>query len=80
MTARSSTSAPASQHHDRGDALAEIGVRHADDRALDDAGKRVDLALDFLGIDVEAAGDDEVLAAPDDVDIAARVDLARGRR
>ena len=38
-----------------GHALAEIGVRDADHRALDDAGQGVDLALDFLGIDVEAA-------------------------
>ena len=51
-------------------------MRHADDGALDDAGERVDLALDLLRIDVVAAGDDEVLAAPDDVDVAARVDLA----
>ena len=52
------------------------GCGSADHRALDDAGERVDLALDLLRIDVEAAGDDEVLGAPDDVDVAARVDLA----
>src|SRR5690606_31913512 len=57
-------------------ALAEIRVRHAEDGALDDAGHGVDLALHFLRIDVVAAGDDEVLAAADDVDIAALVDLA----
>ena len=39
-------------------------------------GDRVDLVLDFLRVDVEAAGDDEVLAPADDVDIAVVVDLA----
>jgi hypothetical protein len=57
-------------HHDRGDALAEIGMRAADDGALDHARHLVDLGLDLLGIDVVAAGDDQVLAAPDDVDVA----------
>ena len=49
---------------------------HADHRALDDPGQAVDLALHFLGIDVEAAADDQVLAAAQDMDIAARVDHA----
>ena len=70
----------AALHHDGGDALAEIGMRHADDGALDDAGDRVDLALDLLRIDVVAAGDDEVLAAADDVDVAAARRSCRGRR
>ena len=43
---------------------------------LDHAGDGVDLALDLLRIDVVAAGDDQVLAAADDVDVAALVDLA----
>ena len=43
-------------------------------------GDRVDLALDLLRIDVVAAGDDEVLAAPDDVDVAAARRSCRGRR
>ena len=33
-------------------------------------GQRVDLVLHFLGIDIEAAGDHQILAAPDDRDIA----------
>ena len=49
-------------------------MRDADHGRLGDAGQRVDLALDLLRIDVEAAGDDQVLGAPDDRDVAARVD------
>src|SRR5215470_7648755 len=59
-----------------GDALAEIGMRHADHGGLDHAGHGVDLAFDFLGVDVEAAGDHEILAAADDMDVALAVDLA----
>src|SRR5690606_1633093 len=58
-------------------ALAEVGVRQTDHRALDDAGQRVDLGLHLLRIDVEAAGDDQVLAAADDVDVAVGVDHAQ---
>ena len=61
---------------DGGDALAEIRVRTADHGALGDARQRIDLALDFLRIDIEAAGDDQVLGAPDDVHITALIDLA----
>ena len=39
-------------------------------------GQRIDPLLDFLGIDVEAAGDDQVLRAADDADVAVREDLA----
>ncbi len=46
------------------------------DGAFQHARQSVDLAFHFLRIDVEAAGDDEILAAPDDVDIATGVDLA----
>ncbi len=80
MIAAASMLAPACAHDHRRDALAEIGMRHADDGALDHAGHRVDLGLDLLRIDVEAAGDDQVLAAPDDVDVAARRRSCRGRR
>ena len=62
--------------HDGGDALAEIRVRAADHRGFDDAGQGVDFGFDLLRIDVEAAGDDEILGAPDNVNIALRVDLA----
>ena len=58
------------RNHNRHDFFAEVGVRHTNDRALEHAGQGIDLALDFLGIDIEAAGDDEVLAAPYNVDIA----------
>ena len=51
-------------------ALAEIGMRHADHRGFDDAGHRVDALLDLLRIDVEAAGDDQVLRAADDAQVA----------
>src|SRR5690349_8957165 len=52
-------------------------MRDADHCGFHDAGYCIDLALNFLRIDVEAAGNYEVLAAPDDVDIAALVDLAQ---
>ena len=41
---------------------------------FDHAGDGVDLALDLLRVDVEAAGDDEVLAAADDRDVAVVAD------
>ena len=62
------------RHDDRRHALAEIGMRQADDGAFGDAIERVDLRLDLDRIDVEAAGDDQVLGAADDMDIAALVD------
>ena len=65
---------------DRRHPLAEIGMRDAEDRALEHALDRVDLGLDLLRIDVEAAGDDEILGAADDVDVAVGVDTARDRR
>ena len=68
--------APDLEHHDGRHALAEVRMRDADDRALDDAVELVDLALDFLRVDVVAAGDHEVLAAADDVDVAGLIDLA----
>src|SRR3546814_1951046 len=43
-------------------------------RSLLHARDRVDAELDLLRIDVEAAGDDEVLGPPDDMDVAALVD------
>ena len=51
-------------------------MRHADHRALGDAGHLVDAALDLGRVDVVAAADDQVLAAADDRDVAAVVDLA----
>src|SRR6266851_4094972 len=63
-------------HQDSGDALAEIRVRHADHGGFDHARHGVDLALDFLRVDVEAAGDHEILAAAENMHIAFAVDLA----
>src|SRR4051812_35931981 len=60
----------------RGYALAEIGMRHPDHRALDHARDQVDLGLDLLRVHVEAARDDQVLAAPNDVHVALLVDFA----
>src|SRR5207248_11699920 len=61
---------------DRRDAFAEIGMRHANHGGFDYAGHGVDLALDFLRVDVEAAGDHQILAAAENVHIALVVDLA----
>ena len=47
-----------------------------DHGAFDDAGHGVDLVLDFLRVDIEPPGDDEILAATHDMHIAALVDLA----
>src|SRR5206468_12434690 len=55
---------------------AEIGMRHADHGGFDHARHGVDLALDFLRVDVEAAGDHQILAAAENVHIALVVDLA----
>ena len=48
------------------DGFAEVGIRYADDRRLDDSGQRVEPLLDFLRVDVEAAADDQVLGATND--------------
>src|SRR5229473_5881894 len=63
-------------HQDSGDALAEIGMRHADHGGFDHARHGVDFALDFLRIHIEAAGYHEILAAAEDMYIALAVDLA----
>ncbi|ESW78022.1 hypothetical protein X773_21810 [Mesorhizobium sp. LSJC285A00] len=39
---------------------------NADDRTLGDVVELIDLTLDFLRVDIIAAGDHEVLAAADD--------------
>src|ERR1700682_6824127 len=62
--------------HDSGDALAEIGMRHADHGGFDHARHGVNLAFDFLRIHIEAAGDHEILAAAENVHVAVTVDLA----
>src|SRR5882757_7631407 len=62
--------------HHGGDAFAEIRVRHADHRGFDHARHGIDLALDFLGVDVEAARYHQILAAAEDMHITVGVDLA----
>ncbi len=49
--------------------LAVAVVGHADDRHVLDVGVAVEELLDLAGVDVLAAPDDQVLDAPDDVDV-----------
>ena len=51
-------------------------MRHPHQRTFSHAWQLVDVALDFGGVDVVAAADDQILAAPHDGDVALRVDLA----
>ena len=73
--AASVTAAPGPGDDDRRHPLAEIGVRNPDDGAFEHAVDRVDMVLHLLRIDVEAAGNDQILGAADDVDVAVGVDL-----
>ena len=52
-------------------------MRHADHGAFQHAGLFVQHQLDFLGIDVVAARNDQILAPAHDADIAVGVDLAQ---
>src|SRR5690606_4301442 len=63
-----------SAHHHGGDAFAEVRMRHADHRAFDHARQCIDDLLDLDRVHIVAAGDDEVLVAPDDVHIAIGID------
>jgi hypothetical protein len=58
------------------DALAPVGVRKADDGALGDGGMEGDGVLDLSRIDVLATGDDHVLEAVDDVEVALIVEVS----
>ena len=51
-------------------------MRHADHRALCHAGQVIQCVFNFSRIHIQAAANDEVLAAPDDAHIALRVDHA----
>ena len=64
-------------HQDSGNTFAEILVRQADDGAFHHIRHGIDLALHLLGVNIIAAGDDEILAAPDDMHITLRVDLGK---
>src|SRR6201999_467131 len=66
--------------HHGGDAFTEIRMRYADYSGFDHAGHGVDLALDFLRVDVEAAGDHEILAAAENMHVILGVDLAEVAR
>ena len=63
-------------HHDRLDRFAPFVVGDADHRDFGDIGVVADRALDFGGIDVLAAGDDHVLDAVVDVEVAVLVHVA----
>src|SRR5690606_37440576 len=62
-------------HHGGNDRFAVIRVRHADDGRFDDARERVERQLDFLGIDVVAAAEDQILGTSDDGEVAVRIQL-----
>src|SRR3954447_6672483 len=68
--------AAGSPYDDRLDGLAPLLVRHTDHGALGDALERVDAVLDLDGRDVLAAGDDHVLLAVVDREVALVVDRA----
>ena len=55
--------------------LTQVTVRHADDRAFQHTGLCIQHQFDFLGVDVVAAGNDQVLVAAKDVQITVFVDL-----
>jgi hypothetical protein len=52
--------------HDGGHRFAEVRIGERDDRGFGDAGQRIDPFLDLLRIDVESAGDNQVLRPADD--------------
>ena len=51
-------------------------MRHADHRALKDTGQVVQRIFNFCRVDIQAAADDEVFAAPHDTHIALRIAAA----
>src|ERR1700755_2233722 len=57
------------QLHHRGDRLAPLGMGDADDRTVLYCGVSPDDLFHFTGVDIEAAGDDEVLLAVGDVQV-----------
>src|ERR1700686_1089169 len=52
-------------------------MRDTDPRAFEHALNRIDLAFDLFRIDVEAAGDHEILGPADDVDVAVAIDAGQ---
>ena len=65
---------------DGDDLLAEPFVGHADDRSFGDVRMLVERGLDFGGVDVLAASDDDVLQPVDDIEVAVFVETAERRR
>ena len=57
-------------HH----AFTKVGMRRADDRGFADSGQRVEEQFNFLGIDIVPARDNQILAAPNDLNLAIPVD------
>ncbi len=49
-------------------------MRHADHCAFQNPGQVINQALDLLGVDIKATGDDQILLSPDNGDIAVGVD------
>ena len=62
-------------HDDGDDHLAEIRVGPSDDRRLEHAVEAVEDLLDLLRDHVQASGDDEVLGASDDLEIAIGINV-----
>src|SRR5687767_8695840 len=59
------------------DALAIFGIGYSNDRALSHGGVAVEDQLNLLGVDVDAAADDQVVAAVADIKIALLVDMTK---
>ena len=68
---------PWAQHHGGGDSLAPARVRHAEDARLGHGRMCQQHRLDLGRIDVLAAGDDQVVAPVDDVQVALGVEVAQ---
>ena len=67
---------PGAELHDRLDLLAELPVRHADDRDVEHVGMLDEHVLDLDAVHVLAAADDHVLGPVDEVQVAVVVEVA----
>src|SRR5215469_3870769 len=69
-------------HDERFYLLSELRVGYPEYRDVVDLRMRVEKVLDFLGVDVDAAGDDDEVPAVREVEITVRIqmpDVAHGR-
>src|SRR5438105_1269120 len=57
------------ENHNRRDGFPEVRMRQADHRRFAHALQRIDLCLDLFRIDIQSAGDDDILCAANDVEI-----------